>query len=270
MDGRVRRRGREAADDRHRHAARALPARGAHLPPALRRGVVDGDPVGRLSARAADQAAASRRRRAKYVAFTTLLAPEADARASATGVLDWPYVEGLRMDEAMHPLTLLAVGLYGECCRTRTARRCGWSCPGSTASRASSRSCEIRFVEKQPPTTWNRQAPNEYGFYSNVNPEVDHPRWSQATERRIGELGAARRCCSTATATRSRASTPAWTCARTSDWRRGKSSRPRASAKLAYRRARLVPLGAHRRARASRRLGANPIAEALNRLGFWR
>ena len=105
------------------------------------------------------------------------------------GVLDWPYVEGLRLDEAMHPLDASSPsGCTGRCCRTRTARRSGWSCPGSTASRASSRSCGIRLAAKQPVSSWQASAPQEYGFYSNVNPDVDHPRWSQARERRIGEF----------------------------------------------------------------------------------
>ncbi len=125
--------------------------------------------------------------RAKYVEFTTLLDPK-QMPGQRRGVLHWPYVEGLRIDEAMHPLALHG----GRRLRARAAepeRRAAApaSCRGSTASRAASRSSRIRFTEQQPATTWALAAPDEYGFYANVNPTVDHPRWSQATERRIGE-----------------------------------------------------------------------------------
>jgi methionine sulfoxide reductase catalytic subunit len=106
-----------------------------------------------------------------------------------SSVLRWPYTEGLRMDEAMHPLTLLVFGMYGEVCRTRTARRCDWSCPGSTVSRAPNRWCESASSRSSRSTAGKPRRRSEYGFYSNVNPEVDHPRWTQASERRLGEDG---------------------------------------------------------------------------------
>ena len=108
--------------------------------------------------------------------------------ASRRGALEWPYVEGLRMDEAMHPLTILAVGLYGRVLPNQNGAPIRLVVPWKYGFKSIKSIVKIRFVEQQPPTTWNRQAPGEYGFYSNVNPEVDHPRWSQARERRIGEL----------------------------------------------------------------------------------
>ena len=125
---------------------------------------------------------------AKFVEFTTPADPK-QMPGLRSGVLDWPHVEGLRMDEAMQPLALLAFGPTANCCRTRTARRCAWSCPGSTASRALS-IVRIRFVEKQPRTSWEPPHRANTASIPNVNPTVDHPRWSQATERRrIGEDG---------------------------------------------------------------------------------
>ena len=103
-------------------------------------------------------------------------------------MLDWPYVEGLRMDEAMHPLTILAVGLYGHVLPNQDGAPIRLVVPWKYGFKSIKSIVHVSFVESQPPTSWNRQAPGEYGFYSNVNPEVDHPRWSQATERRIGEL----------------------------------------------------------------------------------
>ena len=102
-------------------------------------------------------------------------------------VLDWPYVEGLRMDEAMHPLTLLAVGLYGKVMPKQNGAPIRLVVPWKYGFKSIKSIVKISFVEKEPPTTWNLAAANEYGFYSNVNPEVDHPRWSQRRERRIGE-----------------------------------------------------------------------------------
>ena len=96
-------------------------------------------------------------------------------------MLDWPYVEGLRIDEAMHPLTLLAVGLYGKMLPNQNGAPLRLVVPWKYGFKSIKSIVRIRFVEKQPPTTWNMPAPREYGFYSNVNPEVDHPRWSQAT-----------------------------------------------------------------------------------------
>jgi sulfoxide reductase catalytic subunit YedY len=125
--------------------------------------------------------------KAKYVAFTTLLRP-AEMPGQRTSVLQWPYVEGLRMDEAMHPLTILAVGLYGKTLLGQNGAPIRLVVPWKYGFKSIKSIVGIQFVENQPPTSWNRSAPNEYGFYSNVNPEVDHPRWSQARERRIGEF----------------------------------------------------------------------------------
>jgi len=101
-------------------------------------------------------------------------------------VLDWPYVEGLRIDEAMHPLTILATGLYGKPLPNQNGAPLRLVVPWKYGFKSIKSIVEIRLTEKQPPTAWNKSAPHEYGFYANVNPEVDHPRWSQASERRIG------------------------------------------------------------------------------------
>jgi sulfoxide reductase catalytic subunit YedY len=123
---------------------------------------------------------------AKYVAFQTLLDPKRMPNQS-TGVLDWPYVEGLRLDEAMHPLTILATGLYGETLPPQDGAPIRLVVPWKYGFKSIKSIVKITLVDTEPPTTWNIQAPNEYGFYSNVNPNVPHPRWSQATEHRIGE-----------------------------------------------------------------------------------
>jgi sulfoxide reductase catalytic subunit YedY len=123
--------------------------------------------------------------RAKYVAFKTVLRPK-EMPGQRFPVLDWPYVEGLRIDEAMHPLTILAVGLYGQVLPNQNGAPLRLVVPWKYGFKGIKSIVEIRFTEKQPPTSWNRSAPHEYGFYANVNPSVDHPRWSQATERRIG------------------------------------------------------------------------------------
>ena len=125
---------------------------------------------------------------ARFVQFTTL-ADRAQMPGLASGVLEWPYVEGLRMDEAAHPLTLLALGLYGEVLPRQNGAPVRLVVPWKYGFKSAKSIVRIRFVERQPATSWSQSAPNEYGFYSNVNPEVDHPRWSQATERRIGEAG---------------------------------------------------------------------------------
>lgn len=125
---------------------------------------------------------------AKYIEFVTL----ADRKTMpyvGSSVLDWPYVEGLRMDEAMHPLTLLAFGMYGEVLPQQNGAPVRLVVPWKYGFKSGKSLVKIRFTEKQPMTAWNIAAPQEYGFYSNVNPNVDHPRWSQATERRIGEDG---------------------------------------------------------------------------------
>ena len=125
--------------------------------------------------------------RAKYVEFTTLLAPD-QMPAQKTGLLEWPYVEGLRMDEAMNPLALLAVGLYGETLPNQNGAPLRLVVPWKYGFKNIKSIVKIRFVEQQPTSTWMKAGPKEYGFYSNVNPEVDHPRWSQGSERRIGEF----------------------------------------------------------------------------------
>ena len=123
---------------------------------------------------------------AKYVAFQTLHDPQRMPN-QVTGVLDWPYVEGLRIDEAMHPLTLLATGLYGETLPPQNGAPVRLVVPWKYGFKSIKSIVRITLVSEQPPATWNLQAPREYGFYSNVNPDVDHPRWSQAREHRIGE-----------------------------------------------------------------------------------
>ena len=128
---------------------------------------------------------------AKFIQFVTLYDPKrlpGQQKSIFGNVLDWPYVEGLRMDEAMHPLTILCVGLYGEVLPNQNGAPLRLVVPWKYGFKSIKSIVKVRFVEKQPATAWNLQAPQEYGFYSNVNPEVDHPRWSQATERRIGEF----------------------------------------------------------------------------------
>lgn len=125
---------------------------------------------------------------AKYVEFVT----QADSKTMpfvGSRVLDWPYVEGLRLDEAMHPLTLLTFGMYGEILPNQNGAPVRLVVPWKYGFKSGKSVVKIRFTEKQPATAWNKAAANEYGFYSNVNPNVDHPRWSQGTERRIGEDG---------------------------------------------------------------------------------
>jgi sulfoxide reductase catalytic subunit YedY len=124
---------------------------------------------------------------AKYVEFVTLADPK-QMPGVRSRVLDWPYTEGLRMDEAMHPLALLAVGLYGEVLPNQNGAPIRLVVPWKYGFKSAKSIVKIRFVEKQPVTAWMAAAPSEYGFYSNVNPQVDHPRWSQAKERRIGEF----------------------------------------------------------------------------------
>lgn len=125
---------------------------------------------------------------AKYVEFVTQADPKTMPGVGAR-VLDWPYVEGLRMDEAMHPLTLLAFGMYGEALPKQNGAPLRLVVPWKYGFKSGKSLVKIRFTDKPPATAWNKAAANEYGFYSNVNPEVDHPRWSQGTERRIGEDG---------------------------------------------------------------------------------
>ncbi len=125
--------------------------------------------------------------KAKFVEFTTLLDPR-QFPGQRLPVLDWPYVEGLRMDEAMHPLTILGVGLYGEVLPSQDGAPLRTVVPWKYGFKGIKSIVKIRFVEKQPVSTWQKTAPNEYGFYSNVNPKVDHPRWTQARERRLPSI----------------------------------------------------------------------------------
>lgn len=125
---------------------------------------------------------------AKYVEFTTLFDPD-QMPGQNTKVLSWPYMEGLRMDEAMHPLTLVAVGMYGEMLPNQNGAPIRLVIPWKYGFKSSKSVVKVRFVKDMPRSSWMRKRPEEYGFYANVNPNVDHPRWSQATERIIGEEG---------------------------------------------------------------------------------
>ena len=125
---------------------------------------------------------------AKFVEFVTLADPKQMPGLGAP-VIDWPYTEGLRMDEAMHPLTLLTVGMYGDVLPAQNGAPVRVVVPWKYGFKSAKSLVKIRFVEKQPATAWEKANPSEYGFYSNVNPERDHPRWSQKSERRLGEDG---------------------------------------------------------------------------------
>jgi methionine sulfoxide reductase catalytic subunit len=125
---------------------------------------------------------------AKYVRFETLRRPE-EMIGQKHDVIPWPYVEGLRIDEAVHPLTLMVVGLYGETLPNQNGAPLRVIVPWKYGFKSGKSIVKISFVEEQPTSTWTAAAPDEYGFYSNVNPDVPHPRWSQAEERRIGEFG---------------------------------------------------------------------------------
>jgi methionine sulfoxide reductase catalytic subunit len=125
---------------------------------------------------------------AKFVEFVTL-GDKAQMPGLRSPVLQWPYIEALRIDEAAHPLTLLTLGLYGEVLPKQNGAPVRMVVPWKYGFKSGKSIVKIRFTETQPQTSWGRAGPNEYGFYSNVNPDVDHPRWSQATERRIGEDG---------------------------------------------------------------------------------
>jgi sulfoxide reductase catalytic subunit YedY len=125
--------------------------------------------------------------KAKFVEFTTVYAPN-EMPGQRSRVLEWPYVEGLRMDEAMHPLALLCFGMYGEVLPNQDGAPLRIVVPWKYGFKSAKAIVKISFTEKQPINTWNLSAPMEYGFYSNVNPNVDHPRWSQAKERRLGEI----------------------------------------------------------------------------------
>ena len=125
--------------------------------------------------------------RAKFVEFTTLLDPK-QMPGQRYAVLVWPYVEGLRIDEAMHPLAILAIGLYGQVLPNQNGAPLRLVVPWKYGFKSIKSIVRMRFTDRQPRTSWEIANSREYGFYSNVNPEVDHPRWSQATERRLGEF----------------------------------------------------------------------------------
>ncbi len=125
---------------------------------------------------------------AQYVAFQTLFDPKQLPNQNSS-VLDWPYIEGLRLDEAMHPLAILASGLYGQTLLPQNGAPLRLVVPWKYGFKSIKSIVRIKLVAEQPQTTWNLAASDEYGFYSNVNPQVDHPRWSQKRERRIGEFG---------------------------------------------------------------------------------
>jgi sulfoxide reductase catalytic subunit YedY len=125
--------------------------------------------------------------KARFVEFTTVQRP-AEMPGLRSPVLDWPYKEGLRLDEALHPLTLMAVGLYGKTLLNQNGAPMRLVVPWKYGFKSAKSIARIRFTTGQPQTAWNVSAPQEYGFYSNVNPQVDHPRWSQSRERRIGEV----------------------------------------------------------------------------------
>lgn len=126
--------------------------------------------------------------KARFVAFETVYAPE-QMPGQRMRVLDWPYTEALRLDEALHPLALLAVGMYGEILPNQNGAPIRVVIPWKYGFKSAKSIVKVRFVEKMPKTSWRKANPREYGFYANVNPEVRHPRWSQARERRIGEEG---------------------------------------------------------------------------------
>jgi len=122
---------------------------------------------------------------AKYVAFETVLRPD-EMPGVRSPVLDWPYVEGLRLDEAVHPLTIMATGIYGKDIPNQNGAPLRLVVPWKYGFKSIKSIVRITLTDTQPPTSWNKSGPREYGFYSNVNPEVDHPRWSQASERVVG------------------------------------------------------------------------------------
>jgi methionine sulfoxide reductase catalytic subunit len=125
--------------------------------------------------------------KATFVEFTTLMRPS-EMPGERQPILDWPYTEGLRLDEAMHPLTILAVGLYGKTLMNQNGAPLRLVVPWKYGFKSIKSIVRIRLVDKQPRTAWQTSNPGEYGFYSNVNPQVDHPRWSQARERRLPDL----------------------------------------------------------------------------------
>ena len=172
--------------------------------------------MARLPARRAAAARCEPTSRAKYVAFETLHDP-AQMPGQRRSVLDWPYREGLRIDEAMHPLALLATGMYGRDLPNQNGAPLRLVVPWKYGFKSIKSIVRISLVEKQPPTTWNQQAPNEYGFYSNVNPAVTIRAGARPRSAASASCGGARRCSSTATPSRWRGSTPGWTCRSSSE-----------------------------------------------------
>ena len=186
---------------RYRRSVWAWPAGRADLPNAVRGRVVHGHPVGRHPV-----GPASGPGRTNGRGEVRGLSESARSRAmpgQKRSVLQWPYIEGLRIDEAMHPLTLLAVGLYGRELPAQNGAPIRLVVPWKYGFKGIKSIVKITLLSDRPPTTWNLAAPSEYGFYSNVNPNVAHPRWSQATERRMARQAAGRLSCSTDTPNRS-------------------------------------------------------------------
>jgi sulfoxide reductase catalytic subunit YedY len=176
---------RQAAHIRYRHADARLPARRTDISAPLRGSMVDGHPLGRLPL-AGLLKQVEPLSSARFVVFETLHDPR-QMPGQRTSVLQWPYVEGLRLDEAMHPLTMLAVGLYGQTLPGQNGAPIRLVVPWKYGFKSIKSIVHIRLADRQPPTSWNRYGPGEYGFYANVNPAVSHPRWSQARERRLGD-----------------------------------------------------------------------------------
>ena len=163
-----------------------------------------GVPLGEVIARLGPRSGAN------FVAFETVLRPE-EMPGQRRDILEWPYVEGLRIDEAMHPLTLLVVGQYGDELPNQNGAPIRLIVPWKYGFKGIKSIVRMSFVEQRPPNSWNVQTPNEYGFFANVNPEVDHPGGARRASAGSENSASARPSCSMATATRSPTSTPAWT-----------------------------------------------------------
>ena len=195
----------------HGRNPEACAAGGAHLPAPLRGGLVHRGAVDRLFVQHDCEAGGAQAERASSWRFESYFDKKQMPLWGYAGI-ELPYVEGLRMDEAMHPLTLLCMGMYGETLPNQDGAPVRMVIPWKYGFKSIKSIVKIKFVKDQPPTTWNITNAHEYGFYSNVNPKVDHPRWSQAKEVRLpGFSRTRRRRCSTATAIRWPVSTTAWT-----------------------------------------------------------
>ena len=182
---------RKPEDVGYRRTNKRLPSRTTHLSAALRRGLVDGHSWIGFELGALVKASKPTSK-AKYVRMETLFDPEQmpGQRDGLFAVnLDWPYTEGLRIDEAVNPLTLLSVGAYDEPLPNQSGAPLRLVVPWKYGFKSIKSIVKLDFTEEEPTTTWNQSAANEYGFYANVNPTVDHPRWSQARERRVGKVG---------------------------------------------------------------------------------